>query len=84
MKSNLDDLCLSAHGVLSMETLQNTIMNKPVYVTITAIEYLANHGEWKIDIIGRTIPTPLPYITHMIEINGEIIVNTTEWKWIEK
>lgn len=66
-----------------MEILKNTIMDKPTYVTVTAIEFLADLGQWNPgDIINRTIMDPPP--SYMIEIEGELIVNTTEWKWVIK
>jgi hypothetical protein len=62
------------------DALKNSIMDKPVYVTVDAVEYMGNLGNWSYDaMINRIIMDPLP--CYMIEINGELVTNTTEWKW---
>jgi hypothetical protein len=62
------------------DALKNSIMDKPVYVTVDAIEYMGNLGNWSYGaMIHRIIMDPVHF--HMIEINGDLIVNTTEWKW---
>ena len=61
--------------------LKNSIMDKPTYVTVDAIEYLEELGNWSYGtMVNRVVMDPLP--CYMIEINGDLVVNTTEWKWM--
>jgi len=83
--NHFQDACIK--GKMEMKTLhdalKNSIMDKPVYVTVDAIEYLGKLGNWTCGATThRTVMDPLP--CYMIEIAEDLIVNTTEWKWVIK